>query len=73
MGYQVADEFSDVLFKRLDALALQPFTGKPSTRKTNTRSLLITKHNRVFYKVDGQTIKVVNMFDTRTNPRKNPY
>lgn len=72
-NYQVADDFSEKLFKRLDALALQPFIGKPSNRKTNTRSILITKHNRVFYRVDGDVIKIVNMFDTRIHPRKNPY
>ncbi len=72
-SYQVADDFSEKLFKRLDALSLQPFTGRPSNRKANTRSILITKHNRVFYKVDGETINIVNMFDTRIHPRKNPY
>ncbi len=52
-SHKVADNFSDKLFKRLDTLALQPFIGKPSNRKSNTRSLLITKHNRLFYRVDG--------------------
>jgi plasmid stabilization system protein ParE len=70
---QVMDNFFQTLKAKLETLSHQPFIGKPSNRKTNTRSLLITKHNRVFYKVDGDVIKIVNMFDTRINPRKNPY
>ncbi|MDI9364711.1 MAG: type II toxin-antitoxin system RelE/ParE family toxin [Flavobacterium sp.] len=67
---QVADEFSKELFSRIDTLSLQPFIGKPSNRKTNTRSILITKHNRMFYRVDGNLIKIVNMFDTLIHPKK---
>lgn len=69
----MADDFSKELFNRLDTLSHQPFIGKPSNRKTNIRSILITKHNSVFYKVDGDEIKIVNMFDTRIHRRKNPY
>jgi plasmid stabilization system protein ParE len=70
---QVMDSFFDALKMKLETLSHHPFIGRPSNRKTNTRSLLITKHNRVFYKVDGDVIKIVNMFDTRIHPRKNPY
>lgn len=70
---QVMDNFFEILKMKLDTLSHQPFIGKPSNRKTNTRSILITKHNRVFYRVDGDVIKIVNMFDTRIHPRKNPY
>lgn len=70
---QVMDNFFETLKRKLETLSHQPFIGKPSNRKTNTRSILITKHNRVFYRVDGETIKIVNMFDTRIHPRKNTY
>lgn len=70
---QVMDNFFEALKMKLETLSHQPYIGKPSNRKTNTRSILITKHNRVFYRVDGDEIQIVNMFDTRIHPRKNPY
>jgi hypothetical protein len=34
---------------------------------------LITKHNRIFYRIKGNQIEVINMYDTRSNPKKNKY
>ena len=70
---QVADEFLQKLDKRIATLKKQPFIGTPSQAIHGVRGILITKHNKLFYKVSGTTIIVLNMYDTRINPNKNRY
>lgn len=35
--------------------------------------MLITRHNKMYYKIKGKTVVILNMYDTRMNPKKNPY
>ena len=72
-GRTVADRFANKLEKRLDNLLKQPFTGAESGYFKNVRSILITKHNRLYYRIKGTTIEIINLYDTRMNPKKNPY
>ena len=69
----VADKFIDVLQKRLSTLSKQPYIGASSTVVKSIRSILITKHNRIYYRIKGNQIEVVNMYDMRINPKKNRY
>lgn len=72
-GHKVAANFfADIKF-HLNLLSNQPYVGKLGETKKNVRSVLITKHNRVYYRVEGNTIEVLNMYDTRMNPKKNKY
>jgi plasmid stabilization system protein ParE len=72
-GENIADNFIIRLQKRLNTLSLQPYIGIPSSVIKPVRSILITKHNRLFYRIKEDTIEVINMYDTRSNPKKNPY
>jgi|SRR3954451_16710575 plasmid stabilization system protein ParE len=72
-GQRRAVEFLSKLDTRIDTLKEQPFIGKPSGRKPEVRTVLITKHNRLYYKVSNNTIVILNMYDTRRNPQKNPF
>ncbi|MBD0333115.1 MAG: type II toxin-antitoxin system RelE/ParE family toxin [Chitinophagaceae bacterium] len=72
-GKPVADRFVDKLEKRLDSLSQQPFTGAESEYFKNVRSILITRHNRLYYRIKESTIEVINLYDTRMNPKRNPY
>ncbi len=72
-GKKVADSFVSKLEKRLDNLSKQPFTGAEFVYFNNVRSILITKHNRLYYRIKETTIEVINLYDTRMNPKKNPY
>ncbi len=72
-GQNIVDEFNHKLEKKLLNLAQQPYLGiKPDFVK-DVRSILITKHNRIYYRIKGQTIEIVNMYDTRINPKRNRY
>ena len=72
-GHQVAKEFLRKVDKKLDTLSRQPYMGVPSEKVQDVRSVLITRHNRLYYKVTGDRIVVLNLYDTRRKPAKNPY
>ncbi len=63
-GKKAADEFQDKINSALTLLSVHPHLGAYSD-KTNLRGLLITKHNRLFYRFRNNTIIVVYLADTR--------
>ncbi|MEO6719586.1 MAG: type II toxin-antitoxin system RelE/ParE family toxin [Ferruginibacter sp.] len=69
----VANTFINKLQKRLQTLSKQPYIGVPSSVIKPVRSILITKHNRLFYRIKDDTVEVINMYDTRSSPKKNPF
>ena len=71
-GYDTAKKFLKNIDKHLSLIKEQPFAGV-QTDKKNIRSVLVTKHNRLFYKISGNKIIMLNLYDTRINPIKNPY
>jgi plasmid stabilization system protein ParE len=72
-GRKTAAEFENNLHKRIQQLALQPWMGIPSEKIAQVRSILITKHNRLYYRVSSNSIEIINLYDTRRSPKKNPY
>lgn len=70
---EVAAAFLKKVDHRLHQLASQPFTGAPSEKIKDVRGVLITRHNRLYYKVKGKKVIVLNMYDTRMNPGKKRY
>lgn len=71
-GNKVAVSFINKLNQRLTTLSQQPYIGSPSEVIKNVRGILVTKHNRVFYKVSRDRIIILNMYDTRMKPKKRP-
>lgn len=70
---KVASEFLQKIDRRILLLTEQPFLGAPSARINEIRGLLITRHNRMYYKIKGNKVIILNMYDTRMNPKSNPY
>ena len=69
-GLLVAQEFAQQLDKKFQSLQLQPYTGTASVNFPNVRSILAGKHNRVYYRIESAKIVVINIYDTRINPKK---
>ncbi len=69
----VAQDFSKKLDKQLERISLQPLSGIGIKNFKNVRSVLVTKHSRLYYRIKEDTIEIVNMYDTRMNPKRNPY
>ncbi len=66
-------KFQNNFVRKLELLAIQPQIGVEVNSLKNIRSILITKHNRVYYRIEEDKIFVLNMIDTRKNPKKNPF
>jgi hypothetical protein len=43
------------VLEKLEKLAKNPNLGNPSLKNASIRSILITKHNRVYYTLIGKT------------------
>ena len=70
----VAQDFHSIFVQVISTLAEQPGIGSPAHKKKNVRKILITKHNRLYYRVnENNTITLLTLFDTRQNPKKNRY
>jgi plasmid stabilization system protein ParE len=69
----VAADFMLKLDKQIERVHLRPHTGIQIKSFKSTRSVLITKHNRMFYRIKRDTVEILNMYDTRMNPGNNPY
>ena len=67
-----ADNFITLLYSRVQRLANTPLAGSPAKAK-NVRKIVITKHNKVYYRVNRNTITILTLFETRLNPKKNSY
>ena len=72
-SYKIADEFEEITLSRLQRLSEAPLTGILSIVDENVRSILLTKHNRLYYRYKENIITVLNIFDTRQNPTKNKF
>lgn len=69
----VADDFIFKLDNVVRLLSLTPHIGKTIKNFKNTRSILITNHNRLYYRIEKSNLILVNLIDTRRNPKTNPF
>ncbi len=69
----VAENFVDKLDSMLELLENSPFIGTASNKKRGVRQILITRHNRLFYRISGDKIILLDFFDTRQDPSKRIY
>lgn len=61
----VADKFLITVLKRLHLMESFPFAGRASYIDTSIRKLAINEYISFYYKVEKNTITVLNIFDMR--------
>ena len=66
----VVSEFVRRTYELLLLLSEFPKLGELQDNKREIRGILITKHNKLFYRTDKNNLIVLKIFDTRQNPRK---
>ncbi|CAN5516775.1 hypothetical protein BH10BAC3_BH10BAC3_13970 [soil metagenome] len=71
-SFSVATNFLKKIDDHTELIANQPLIGTETGVK-NVRSVLITKQNRLYYKISDKKVIIMNMYDTRINPNKNPF
>lgn len=70
---KIADDFTTLTEAKLATLSQQPLIGLQSVKESSVRSILLTKHNRMYYRIEGNKLVVLSVFDTRQDPAKNQY
>ena len=71
--FNVVADFVNNLEKRVDNLSSFPFIGIASLKDPSIRSIVITKHNKLYYRTSPDKIKILDIFDTRQSSGKNKY
>ena len=66
----IAEKFVDRLDSMLELLTISPYIGPASKKKKGVRQILITRHNRLYYRVIGNKIILLDFFDTRQAHRR---
>lgn len=61
----VASAFLTKLERRMDAVVENPMLGSTTQHYKNLRSLSVTGHNRMFYRVENDIVVFVMLSDTR--------
>ena len=69
----IAAKFEAKLLQVIDKIINRPTIGRVSIKNKTIRSVLVTKHNRLYYSIDGDTITLLELFETKQHPRKNKF
>lgn len=69
----VAENFLLIFFEKIQKLQINPEIGRIAERDNSVRSISITKHNRLYYQLSNDFIKLLSLIDTRQNPSKNRF
>jgi plasmid stabilization system protein ParE len=71
-GKKVAQEFKQKLDAQILSLLEYPDKGK-NCKLPDVKRVLITPHNKLFYRIKGENIYIISLFDMRQHPKKNKY
>jgi len=67
-----SNQFEKRLIETISEIILNPGIGRQSSKK-NVRSLSVTKHNRLYYKISKTSIILLDLFETKQSPTRNKY
>ena len=70
---KVAVDFVATTEERVQMLGSFPHIGIASVKDPKIRSIVITKHNKLYYRIASDRIEILDIFDTRQHPVKNIY
>lgn len=68
----VATELIQTINIKISQISSNPYLGSLQGR-TKVRSIIITKHHRLYYRIQNSTLIIMNLLDMRINPKRNPY
>jgi plasmid stabilization system protein ParE len=69
-GEKVGLAFEEKTIQFLDLLENFPELGSVELEEKQIRGFQLTKQTRMFYRLKGERIIVLNFFDVRQNPKK---
>ncbi len=72
-GPRVTQNFVRKTYAIIDLISDQPDLGTLENQERKIRGFLLTKHNRLFYRVTDKEIILLNFFDTRSGPKRKRF
>lgn len=72
-GHKVASAFVQRSFRIIELLADNPAMGTEEVAEKNIRGFVITRHNRLFYRVTEHSLILLSFFDTRSGPMRKRF
>lgn len=69
-SFQSAQNFVDQLYEKIEAVSKHPTIGRKAPKRKTVRFILVGKHRRLYYRIEGRNIIVSSIFDTRQHPDK---
>jgi plasmid stabilization system protein ParE len=66
-------KFQSKLLSIVVKISNRPGIGRVSLKDKTVRSVLVTKHNRLYYSISGNSIILLELFETKQNPRRNKF
>jgi len=73
LSLEVTADFINNVEQRVQNLSSFPHIGIASVKEPSIRSIVITKHNKLYYRIGSEKIEILDIFDTRQSPKKNRY
>ena len=70
---KTATKFADAVYDKIDILILYPDIGRPSTKNSSVKIVQIDKNVIMFYRFDGNELFIVDIFNTRQDPKLRKY
>ena len=67
-SFTVAENYQQVVYNLIDTIVSNPDIGMKSVRYVDLCRILITKHSFLIYRISGNTLEIVDIFDTRQDP-----
>lgn len=70
-GEVYATKFRSKLINLFYTLTEQPYIGRPAKNDTSLRVIIISKQNKIVYKVTGKNIVIIRILNTKTDKSEN--
>lgn len=69
-GDTVTTRFTTKFFSLLNMLSQWPAVGRIQVKKEKIRGLMVSRYNKLFYRIEKDKIILLKIFDMRRNPNK---
>jgi len=70
---QVTTGFAKRVYSFLEILAEFPEIGSIQDQQRGIRGFLVEKQTKIFYRIEGKKLYLLNFFDTRQDPKQEKY
>lgn len=72
-GIKSSEKFQSILDSKINSLSINPKIGRAIAKNKHIRKLTITKHNKIYYRVQNNEVIILALFESKQNPKRNKY